>query len=101
MKISVDDQELFTLSDIQKQVIQNEIPSDIFDDDMKRRLKWVLFDEKYQKCMTRLRDEWTPKFISQGVKMLPTDNDAFAILVFSDLTYKDRLTRDLDAALID
>jgi len=93
MKISVNDQELFTLSETQKKVIQNDIPSEIFEEDMKRRLKWVLLDEKYRKCMERLRREWEPKLKEKGVAMLPTDDDAFAQLVFSQQDYKSRSQR--------
>ncbi len=94
MKISVNNQEIFVLTDIQKQVIQNDIPSEIFEDDMKRRLKWVLIDEKYSKCMERLRREWEPKLKMSGYKMLPTDDADFASLVFSQPEYKNRSDRD-------
>lgn len=94
MKISVNEEELFTLSEIQKKVIQNDIPTEIFEDDMKRRLKWVLLDEKYTKCMQRLRKEWEPIFKSEGTKMLPTDDDKFAQLVFAHPKYKNRSQRE-------
>lgn len=96
MKISVDDQEIFTLSEIQKKVIQNDIPSTIFDQDMKRRLKWVLLDEKYSNCFNRLKKEWEPKLVAKGISSIPSDPDAFASLVFSQPDYKDRLARDID-----
>lgn len=97
MKISVNDQELYTLTDIQKKVIQNDIPSDIFDEDMKRRLLWILYDEKYKKCMDRLRKEWEPKLKEQGAKSIPTDDDEFAALVFAHPAYKDRSAREEEA----
>ena len=40
MKISVDDVELYTLSNTQSDVIKNEINSAVFEADMKRRLEW-------------------------------------------------------------
>lgn len=94
MKISVNDQELYTLTEVQKQVIQNDILSEIFDEDMKRRLKWVLLDEKYRKCMERIRKEWEPKLKERGVAMMPTNDDAFAQMVFSQPDYKNRSQRD-------
>ena len=97
MKISVNDQEVFTLSEIQKKVIQNDIPSEIFEEDMRRRLKWVLVDEKYERCMERLRKEWEPKLKSEGVTMFPSDDDAFAQLVFSRPTYKNRSQRESES----
>jgi hypothetical protein len=96
MKISIDDQEIFTLTETQKRVIQNDIPSEIFEEDMKRRLKWVLFDEKYARCMQRLRKEWEPVFKAEGAISLPTSDDEFAELVFTHQDYKDRSTRNAE-----
>lgn len=95
MKVSINDQELFTLSEIQKKVIQNDIPSEIFEEDMKRRIRWVLLDEKYRKGLERLKKEWEPKLAERGVAMLPTDPDAFAQLVFSQPDYKNRSQREM------
>lgn len=94
MKISVNDHEIFTLSETQKKVIQNDIPSEIFDEDMKRRLKWVLLDEKYMKCFERLKKEWEPKLKERGIEMIPTNEEKFAQLVFSQDDYKDRSLRE-------
>lgn len=94
MKISVNDVEVYTLTEIQKKVIQNDIASEDFDADMKRRLKWVLFDEKYCRCMERLKTEWIPKLKAAGVTSVPLDDDAFAQLVFARPEYKNRSQRD-------
>jgi len=94
MKISVNDQEIFTLSETQKKVIKNDIPSEIFDEDMKRRLKWVLLDEKYSRCMERLRKEWEPRLKEAGMAMLPTNDDQFAEMVFARPDYKNRSQRE-------
>lgn len=96
MKISVNDQELYTLSETQKKVIQNDIQSEIFDEDMKRRLKWVLVDEKYQKCFERMKKEWEPKLAQRGVASIPTHPDAFAELVFSQADYKNRSQKEAE-----
>lgn len=93
MKISVNDEILFMLEDVQKQVIQNDIPTEIFDADMKRRLKWVL-THKYEECFKRLKAEWEPKLKANGVTMIPTDEAAFAQLVFSQSNYKNRSQRE-------
>ena len=98
MKISVDGQQFFELSDIQKQVIKNDIPSDIFDADMKRRLQYIL-THKYERCFERLKAEWDSKLAANGVSMIPTDRDAYAQLVFSQPNYKDRKARDLETQL--
>ena len=96
MKISVDDQEIYTLTETQKSVIKNDISSDVFDEDMKRRLNWVL-THKYEQCFKRLKSEWEPKLAALGVESLPTNPDAFAQLVFARPEYKDRAARDLES----
>lgn len=93
MKISVNDQELYNLSDTQKKVIMYDIPSDIFDADMKRRLQWILM-HKYEECFKHLKSEWDTKLAANGVQMIPTDPDAYAQLVFSQPNYQDRSARD-------
>ena len=97
MKISVDDKELFTLTDLQKQVIMNDIDSDIFDQDMKRRLQYILM-HKYERCFARLKSEWDSKLLANGVDMIPTDPDKYAQLVFSQPNYMDRKYREEKAA---
>lgn len=95
MKISVNDTELFTLSEIQKKVICNDIPMEILDGDMKRRLHYIL-THKYERCFARLKKEWEPKLKANGVESIPLNNDAFAELVFAQPNYKDRSTRELE-----
>jgi hypothetical protein len=93
MKISVDDQELFTLSETQKKVIMNDIHEEIFEEDMKRRLHYIL-THKYERCFERLKKEWDQKLAISGVKMIPTDPDEYADLVFSQSSYKNRKQRE-------
>jgi len=92
MKISVDDRELFKLSETQKKVIKNDIHEDQFDDDMKRRLQYVL-SHKYEQSFERLKKEWEPK-LAQRVPSLPTDKDALAELIFAQPDYKSRKSRE-------
>lgn len=93
MKISVDGKVLFELSETQKKVIKNEIHEDVFDEDMKRRLQYILM-HKYERCFERLKSEWDQKLRANGVSMMPTDPDAYAELVFSQPNYKSRKQRD-------
>lgn len=97
MKISVNDKELFTLSDTQKSVICNDIHQDLFDEDMKRRLQYILM-HKYERCFARLKAEWDQKLIDNGVDSVPTNPDKYAELVFSQPNYKCRKTRDEEVA---
>ena len=100
MKISVDNTELFTLTETQKKVIKNDIPSDIFEEDMKRRLEYILM-HKYERCFARLKAEWEPKLAASGVESIPTNKDAFSQLVFSQPGYIDRKAKDLASKAID
>lgn len=93
MKISVDDVELFTLSDIQKKVIQNDIRTEDFEDDMKRRLVYIL-NHKYERCFDRLKKEWDTNLAANGINMIPTDRDAYAQLVFEQPNYLNRSQRE-------
>ena len=92
MKISVDDKELYTLSDTQKKVIMNQIPEELFEQDMCRRLQWVLM-HKYEQCFKELKEQWEPK-LAKTEAMLPSNPDAFAELVFAQPEYKNRSARE-------
>lgn len=94
MKISVDDKELFTLSETQKKVIMNDIHEDEFSQDMKRRLEYIL-THKYEQCFSRFKTEWEQKLKLSGVKSIPTDDEEFAKLVFSHPEYKSRKQREI------
>lgn len=93
MKISVDDVELLRLSETQKKVIQNDVHEDIFEQDMKRRVEYILM-HKYEQCFKRLKGEWDEKFRALGVASIPTDPDVYAQVVFSRPEYKNRKQRD-------
>ncbi len=94
MKISVDDQELYTLTETQKKVICNDIHEDVFDEDMKRRLQYILM-HKYQRCFERLKNEWEPKLKSAGYKTIPTSEDELAQMIFEHPDYKCRKLREI------
>lgn len=95
MKISVNDQKIYEISETKKKVIKNDIPESIFEADMKRRLEWVLM-HKYEQCFKRLHEEWLPK-LSTRVESVPTDPDKFSELVFSQPDYKDRQRKEDEA----
>jgi len=93
MKVKVNDKEIFELSETQKRVIMNDIPSDEFEDDMCRRLKYIL-EHKYEQCAKRLKSEWEPKLRAAGVASIPLDPEAFAEAVFARPEYEDRKARE-------
>ncbi len=92
MKISIDDKELFTLSETQKNVIKNDVNEEIFEEDMKRRVQYILM-HKYERCFERLKEEWLPK-LKKRVQSIPTNDDQLAELILSQSDYKNRKLRD-------
>jgi len=95
MKISVDDQEVFSLSDTQKAVIMSEIPHDEFIEDMKRRLEWVL-THKYERCFERLKKEWEPA-LKARYPMVPSGDSDLAQLICAQPDYKDGHTKRVES----
>jgi len=96
MKVSVNDKELITLTEIQKKVLQTETSSDVFEEKYKERIAWLLM-HKYEQCYKRLRDKWTPVLIAEGAESIPTDPDVFAELIFAREDYKDQKALDEEA----
>lgn len=95
MKVSVNDLELFTLSEIQQTIIEYSIDSDLVDQECSRRLQWIILELQKQ-SMKQMRAEWIPK-LKLRVESIPLDDEAFAQLVFSQEDYMDRKARDLAA----
>lgn len=94
MKISVNEEGFFELSEVQRKVICNDIREDEFEADMKRRLYYIIM-HKYEKCLERLKQEWLPKLKSR-VDFVPTNDDALVLLIFSQPDYKCRKTREIE-----
>jgi hypothetical protein len=93
MKIFVDTQQILEISDIKKQVLLNELHDHEFEGDMHRRIRYIIV-HKYDECFKALKKEWDEKLSLNGVKMVPTDPDEYAALVFSQPDYKNRTQRE-------
>ena len=93
MKVFVDSDLILELNEIKKKVIQNDVNSEIFLDDMKRRLVYIIM-HKYEKCFEALKNEWDSKLAARGVESIPLDQDKYAELVFSQKDYENRSLRD-------
>ncbi len=92
MKIEVDKKLILELSPTQKKVIQNDIFEEIFQEDMERRVHYIL-THKYERCLERLKKEWIPK-LQLRMESIPTNDEALAELIFSQTDYKNRSQRD-------
>jgi len=96
MKIQVDGQEVFQLEEWEKKVIKNDIPDEMFEDDMKRRLTYAL-KHKAERCFERLHAQWMPSLRDDpSVASVPTDKAAFVDLIMSRSEYKSRSARDAE-----
>lgn len=93
MKIYLNDFEVLSLTQAQLDVIANDIPVHDLEEDLKRRLAYII-SSKYDACYDRLFKEWFPKLSERGIASIPTDKDAFANLVFEQPDYLDRASRD-------
>ena len=98
MKIFVDAKEVCSLSDTQKKVLCNDLYADTINEEMCRRVNYVVM-HKYEQCFKRLKREWDSKLAQNGVSQIPTDPDAYARLVFAQPNYKDRKARDLETGV--
>lgn len=96
MKITVNGEDVFEIADYEKKIICNDILSENFDVDMKRRLKFII-DHKVERCFKRLKEEWEPKLIEAGVTAIPVGKKEFVELVMSQPGYMDRSAREKEA----
>lgn len=96
MKISINDVEFYTISEVEKKVLADNMPTEMVEDHIKHLIRYFP-NHKYDACYKRLFEEWFPKLAQRGIQSIPTDKDSFAQLVFSQPDYKDRATRDAEA----
>lgn len=96
MKIKLDNKEIVLLSEVEKMIIQNDILSESFQEDMERRLVWSV-RHKLERSFERLKKEWEPKLKDRGIQMVPTNEEKFAELVFSQPDYKNRSQREQES----
>ena len=92
MKISVDNEVILELSEIDKRIICDYLSSEIFDSDIKRRLIWII-DEVKKAAANNLRCNWA-HVLEKRVDFIPSNVYEFCSLVFSQSDYEDKKTRD-------
>ena len=92
MKVSVDDQEIFTVSDVWKEVMCHDLHRDQLEEEVKRRLFWII-ETKFQGCFERLYREWEEK-LKERYESIPTNIDALAQLILSQPDYLCRKGRE-------
>lgn len=96
MKISINDEELILITDLEKRVFAHEMLTDV-DEELKSRLRWAIM-HKFINVFERFKKEWDVKLAQRGVAMIPTDRETYAQLVFSQPDYKSRAQREVASA---
>jgi len=99
MKILVDGIELLDINETQKKIIADDVNIDIIEDDIKRRLKWVI-QHKCDFNMERLKKYWIPKLEKEGIKSIPTNNEELAEIIFAHKDYKGAKSKILESGII-
>ena len=83
MKISIDSREITTLNTHKKDVIKNDIPVEIFDMDMQRRIIYWVKDNLFGKAMNILKKRWSSILRDRGIADLPTGDSDYAALLLT------------------
>lgn len=92
MQVKVNDEVIFELSDIQKKVICHDIHEDDFDEDMKRRIKYIVM-HKYERCLARLKAEFSER-LAADYGSIPSNDENLARLIFDRPDYLCRKKRE-------
>jgi len=95
MKIKIDDVDFMELENHHKQVLCNDICSGLLEEDLKRRVKYILI-HKYEQCLEKMKKEWIPKLKASGAKSIPLDDKEFISLVISQADYKTRTMKEAE-----
>ncbi len=82
MKFTIDGQDTFTLLDWQKSLIKNDIPSSIFDDDMRRRAIYCV-ESPIQKSIHLKKDVLCKELKELGVTDIPGTIEELTIFIGS------------------
>ena len=94
MKVDVDNKLLFEITVTQRKVIEWDIATEFFEEDMKRRLQYT-FMHKYDQCLNRMIQEWMP-VLRERFAQLPTNYEALANIIFQQPDYKDKSKKEKD-----
>lgn len=86
LKIILDDEDISALSDMQKKIIFSCMQEYYVKEEIKKRTQWNLLNI-YERSLKKLKSEWHVK-LSKRYEMLPTSDEAFALLVFEQPDFK-------------
>lgn len=93
MKIKIDDKKVFELTEVKKNILKHVFFDEDLESEVERLVVWIL-DHNIKMNLKKLKEEWVPKMKDLGIKSVPTDDEEFVDLVFSQKDYKNRSQRD-------
>jgi len=82
MKCTLNNKEIFDLSDSQINVLKHCIPEEQLEDHLKAVILYVV-KHKLVECAGKLFEEWKPKLIAEGVKEIPISAYDVLFLIIS------------------
>jgi len=94
MKIQVDGADLMDVKPWEMKVLQYQLPTEGVEDDLKRRLKYII-SHKIERCIDQMINDWMPKIRKdKSITSVPTDKKSLVEMIMNRPDYKDRSTRE-------
>ncbi|GEM_PF-1198125 len=95
MQVKLDDTVVYEITDTDMLLLEDEIPSEILIDDIKRRLNWVI-THKLEVRWEDFKKEWVCKMMNDPKnKSIPSNKETFINSVVTRSDYKNRTQRDV------
>lgn len=82
MKCTLNDQDIFVLTEAQIKVFKHLIPEDELETHLKGLILYVV-SQKLRECVSKLFEEWKPKLAEEGVKQIPLSDAELAEMIIS------------------
>jgi len=92
MKVKLDDEVIFEISDIDQMLLAHDLID--IKEEIKRRLEWVI-KHKVEQCHDRLKKEWQQKLENDpSIESIPAKRDEFTRYICCREDYKNRAQRE-------
>lgn len=92
MQIKINDEIILEITQDYQDLLTYSLPLDSLEDEIKRRLIWII-NEKLQGCKKRILRDWLP-ILKSELTSLPVSDDDIVALVMAHPEYKNRDARD-------
>ena len=89
MKFYIDDKLVYELNDTELKIIKHVIHEENLNEVLEDKIVYVISSYVLW-CRNRLTSEWNNKLKLNGVKMIPTNEDELAELIFNQEDYRSR-----------